>query len=92
MQDKFIVASHRDSYTYNYMCWDKSTKNHACVEGFAGNRALTPLEYLAAAELFEPDLLVPLSDEVPAEASSARIYMSVQRSLVCACCTTLHES
>lgn len=82
LQDKFLVASPRDSHIYNFPRWDKGTKAHACVEGFAGNQALTPLNYLAAAELFEPDLLIPLSDEVPAEASDARIVTSIERSIM----------
>lgn len=81
MQDKLVVATNRDSLFYNYPRWDKSTKSHVRVEGFSGNRALSPQDYLTTAELFEPDLLVPLSDEVSAEASDARFRVSVDRTL-----------
>ena len=81
LENKFLVATSRDDLIYNYPRWDQSTKANVRVEGFAGNRALSPLEYLATAELFNPDLLVPLSDEVPAEATDARFRASTERSL-----------
>lgn len=81
LKNKFIVATNRDSFAYNYTRWDKGTKASVRVDGLAGNRALTPSEYLAAAEGFEPDILVPLSDEVPAEATDSRLQTSVEKSL-----------
>lgn len=81
LQDQFLIATHRDSYVYNYTRWDQGTKSHARVEGFAGSRPLSPSDYLTVAELFEPDLLIPLSDEVPAEASDSRHRTGVERSL-----------
>lgn len=76
-----MVATDRDSLIYNYTRWEKATKAAARVDSFAGNRALTPAEYLDAAKLFEPDLIIPLCDEVPAEASDARFHISIERSL-----------
>lgn len=51
------------------------------VDAFAGNQDLGPVGFLHAAECFTPDLLVPLSDEMPAAAADPRVRVGVTRSL-----------
>ena len=81
LQDKFLVVSARDSMVYNYPRWDRTNNGSVRVDAFAGNQDLTPEEFLRTAEGFTPDLMVPLSDEMPAEALEPRVRLGVTRSL-----------
>lgn len=66
---------------YNYRHWRKGTNEGVRVEAFSGGQQLTPQAYLKVASLFQPDLLVPLCDEVPAEADEESLKHSLRRSL-----------
>jgi hypothetical protein len=81
LQDKFVVISARDSMVFNYPRWDKTNNNNVRVDAFAGNQDLSPIDFLQTAECFTPDLLVPLSDEMPIEATDPRVRLGVTRSL-----------
>ena len=75
------MVTGRDTTVYNYPRWKQSTDAAVKVEAFAGSHNLSPASYLKVASLFEPDLLVPLVDEIPADAEGYRVRTSVSRTL-----------
>ena len=81
LQDRLVVASARDTTQYNYPQWQNSSKAAVRLEGFGGSQLLTAATYNDVCNLFHPDLWIPLSDEVPAEAPEARVKNSVVRTL-----------
>lgn len=75
------MVTGRDTITFNYPQWRKGSDKGVRVEAFSGSIELSPAAYLKVAQVFEPDLLVPLSDEVPAEAKDVFFKQSVDKSL-----------
>jgi queuine tRNA-ribosyltransferase subunit QTRTD1 len=77
-----IVATSRDPCIYEFQgATRNSTNNAISVASHTGSIFVTPEQYTTTATLLNPDILIAMSDEVPADAKRPRVASAVDRTL-----------